>query len=117
MGIAEASGEEQTSAKRRDSDQSMPINTGHGATQQNKAVLINLPRNRNPRQPQHVRHFRLFQPRSIVLKREMLSLVAHAKLPQSIRIREPAQIMELFIAQRRLQFVSNLDQCHSARNS
>jgi hypothetical protein len=91
--------------------------TGTAKREEGGGGLVNLPRNRYPRKPQHVRYFRLFQARRIVLKRQMLPLIAHAKLPQPVSIRKPAEMMELFIAQRRLQFVSDFDQCHSARNS
>jgi hypothetical protein len=65
-----------------------------------RAGLVDFPGDRNARQPKHVRHFRLFQTRSVILKRQVLPLIAHAKLPQPVRIREPAQIVQLLVAQR-----------------
>src|SRR5450631_710377 len=60
-----------------------------------------------------MRHFRFPQPRSVIFKRQVLPVVVHANLPQPIRIRERLQALELILTQRRLQLISDFDECHA----
>ena len=73
---------------------------------------VDLANYRYPRLPQHMRHLGLPQPRSVILKRQMLLVLIYAKLPQPIGVRERPQTLQLFLIQRRLQFVCNFNKCH-----
>jgi hypothetical protein len=55
---------------------------------------------------------RVAEARSIVFEREMVLLFIDAKATQAIGIGEGAEAAELFEAQRRLEFVGDLEQCH-----
>ena len=61
--------------------------SNHPVFVSSRASLIYLSCRRNIQLMQHMRHFRIPQPRCVILKRQMI-LVIDPKPPQAIRIRE-----------------------------
>ena len=71
--------------------------------------LIHLARDGDPGLAEDVRNLGIPQPRSIVFERQVVLLFVDAELTQAVSVRKRAQAAKLFEAERRLQFIRNLE--------
>lgn len=60
-----------------------------------------------------VGHLCFAQPGSVVFEGELLFRVVQAKAAQAVGVGEFAELAELLLAQRRLQFIGHFDECHA----
>jgi len=63
---------------------------------------------------QDVFHLRLAQSRRVIFERQLVLRFVHVEAPQAIGIRKFSEMAQLFIRQRGLQFVRDINECHVA---
>jgi hypothetical protein len=66
----------------------------------------------DPGLAQGVGHLRFAQARSVVFKRQLLFRIVQPEAAQAVSVGEFAEVAQLVVVQRGLQFIGDFDECH-----
>ena len=63
---------------------------------------------------QHMLHLCFQQARGVVFKRQVVFVFVHANAAETVSVGKLAELAQLVVVQRRLQFVGDVHECHAS---